>query len=190
MPGDVVKLLPQQRFEYALNILLEDEGGYSNDADDPGGSTNLGITQEDLDNYHEKLGLPAKVEQLTREDAAKYYKIMWWDRFHYEAINSLNIATKIFDMAVNIGACESHKLLQKALIYSGYPEMKVDGILGPKTIAATNECTLHGRESDLMENICEETSSYYKTITEENPKLYKFLKGWLKRAAWNPDDIN
>jgi len=179
-------LTPQERFDYALNILLQDEGGYSDNPDDPGGATNLGITQEDLDDYHIKFGLPANVKDLTYDDAAKFYKIMWWDRFHYDAINSLHIATKIFDLAVNIGACEAHKLLQNALSYSGYSEIKVDGILGPKTISAVNECTLHGREEDLMENICEGASAYYKTIIEENTKLYKFLNGWLKRANEQP----
>jgi type VI secretion system secreted protein VgrG len=179
-------LTPQARFEYALNILLQDEGGYSDDVDDPGGATNLGITQEDLIDYHQKLGLPANVKDLTREDAAKFYKIMWWDRFHYEAINSLDIGTKVFDLAVNIGACEAHKLLQRALVRCGYSTMTIDGILGPKTIAATNECTLHGREDDLMTELCEGAANYYATITEEDPKLYKFLKGWLRRASSRP----
>jgi lysozyme family protein len=178
---DVI-LTSQQRFDYALNILLQDEGGYSDDFDDPGGATNFGITQEDLDNYHQKLGLPTHVKDLSHEDAAKFYKVMWWDRFHYEAINSIDIATKVFDLAVNIGACEAHKLLQRALIWCGYSLIVVDGILGPKTISATNECTLHGREEDLMTELCEEARDYYSKISEENPKLYRFLKGWLKRA--------
>lgn len=181
-----ILLTPQERFENALNILLQNEGGYSNDEDDPGGATNFGITQEDLDDYHVKLGLPANVIDLTRDDAAKFYKLMWWDRFHYEAINSIDIATKVFDLAVNVGACEACKLLQRALIWCGYSTLVVDGILGPKTLAATNECTLHGREEDLMTELCEEARDYYSTITEENPKLYKFLKGWLKRASSRP----
>ena len=172
---------PAGRFAYALSFLLHDEGGFTDDPDDPGGATNLGITQNDLSLVASKLHLPANVQSLTRNDAATYYKAIWWDRHNYNAINSLIIATKVFDIAVNMGAERAHTLLQKALHCVGYG-LKLDGILGAKTIAATNECCLHGRQDDLLDELREESVHYYQLITEENPKLYKFLKGWLTRA--------
>jgi type VI secretion system secreted protein VgrG len=176
---------PAGRFEYALNILLLDEGGYSNDEDDPGGATNLGITQEDLDSWNKVYVLskfPKDVQHLTRDNAEVFYKILWWDKYKYDAIKAIEVASKLFNIAVNTGAKEAHKIAQKALQYCGYSSMAVDGVLGPKTIAAINECCLHGREEDLMAEIRIEQVAYYETITEENPKLYKFLKGWIRRA--------
>jgi lysozyme family protein len=175
-------LTPQQRFEYALNVLLQDEGGYSNDLDDPAGETNLGITQKDLDTYHVKLDLPAHVKDLKHDDAAKFYKVIWWDKYGYEKIDALEVASKLFNIAVNAGANEAHKIAQRALQYCGYSSIIVDGVLGAKTISAINECCTHGREADLIKEIRIEQVAYYETITEENPKLYKFLKGWIHRA--------
>jgi lysozyme family protein len=171
----------QARFEHALNAVLQDEGGYSDDLDDPGGATNLGITQSDLNQWSKKLGLPPTVKELTRNDASIFYKVLWWDKYNYNAINSLVIATKVFDLAVNMGAVEAHKLVQRALNYSGYG-LQEDGVLGRKTLDAINEMCLHGREEDLDNEIKEEATHYYETITEERPKLYKFLNGWIKRA--------
>lgn len=169
------------RFNYALDVLLQDEGGYTDDVDDPGGATNFGITQRDLDKWTLDLHMPDRVKELLKSDAARYYKYLWWDKYHYNNFTSLEIATKIFNLSVNIGPQEAASLLQEALQWSGYG-IKVDGVIGPKTFAATNEMCLHGREEDLHVELNEEVSHYYEHITEENPKLLKFLKGWLRRA--------
>src|SRR5579862_7541079 len=131
----------QERFEYALAVLLENEGGYSDDIDDPGGATNLGITQRDLDLWSKKFDLPAQVKDLNKLDAAKFYKYLWWDKYHYNYFNSLAIATKIFNLSVNIGPLETALLLQKALQWCGYG-LEEDGVIGPKTFGATNEICL------------------------------------------------
>lgn len=178
--GDSI-LTSQSRFDYAVNIVLNNEGGYSNDPDDPGGATNFGITKSDLNEHGKSLNLPTSVQELTIDDAKTFYKTIYWDRYHYEAINSLTIATKVFDLAVNMGPQEAHKLIQRALKWSGYG-VEEDGVLGPKTLAAINQMCLYNREQDLDDEIKAEASHYYEHITEENPKLYKFLKGWLKRA--------
>lgn len=169
------------RFSKALDVVLQDEGGYSNDPDDPGGSTNLGITQKDLDHWAAILGLPHSVKSLTHNDAAIFYKHVWWDKYNYNAINSITIATKIFDLAVNIGAIPAAFILQKSLQWAAYG-IEDDGVIGQKTLAAVNEMCLHGREDDLHYELMEEATHYYEHLTEENPKLYKFLKGWLRRA--------
>ncbi len=179
---------PQERFDFGLSFLLRDEGGYEHDPSDPGGETNFGITQKDLDECHQRLNLPEKVTDLTHDDVAKYYKIMWWDKYNYNAINCLKTATKIFDIAVDIGALTAHKLVQKSLISCGYSSLVIDGILGGKTFYALNECCLHGREEDFMIDFRDEVICYYRTITEENPKLYKFLKGWIVRASSSPSN--
>ena len=169
------------RFQHALNVLLKDEGGYSNDPDDPGGATNLGITQNDLDKWAAILGLPRSVKSLTLADAYTFYRHVWWDKYGYNAINSIDIATKVFNLAVNIGNIPAAFILQKALKWAGYG-IEEDGVIGPKTIAAVNQMCLHGREQDLHDELTEEAKAYYEHLTEENPKLYKFLNGWLKRA--------
>lgn len=171
----------QERFEKSLDVILLHEGGYSNDPDDPGGETNFGITQKSLTKVYVQLGLPAHVKDLDKKSASIFYKTLWWDKYNYSAINSLNIATKIFDLSVNIGPKMAHMILQKAINWCGH-RVITDGVLGKKTLAAANEIYLHGRDADLYDEIKEEARNYYTHLTEENPKLYKYLGGWLNRA--------
>ena len=178
------ELSPCNRFNYAVNIVLQHEGGYTNDPADPGGKTNFGITEEDLQEHARALNLPLDVKELGKTEAEYFYKKVYWDEYHYDSINSLAIATKIFDMAVNMGAYEAHELVQKALRYCGHSQIEVDGILGAKTISAINEVCLHGREQDLHCELIDEQKWFYQYLVEEKPNLKVFLDGWLKRASW------
>jgi lysozyme family protein len=179
-------LTPQGRFDYAVTIVLEHEGGYSNDPDDPGGETNFGITETDLKEHMSHFtSFPSDVKDLTRIEAECFYKVVYWDKYNYNAINSLPIATKIFDMAVNMGSHEAHELIQRALGYCGYSTLIVDGILGGKTLGAINEVCLHGREKDLLSEIINESKWFYEHLVEEKPVLKRFLNGWLDRASWS-----
>lgn len=183
MINDIVT--PQGRFDCAVSVVIAHEGGYSDDAGDPGGETNFGITKADLEAHARDLNLPLDVKELTRVEAEYFYKKVYWDEYNYNAINSLPIATKIFDMAVNMGAHEAHELVQRALGYCGYSNLFDDGIIGAHTLAAINEVSLHGRESDLMDELVNEAKWFYDHLVEEKPTLKKFLKGWLKRASWS-----
>ena len=178
-------LTPTGRFDYAMVVVLSHEGDYSNDPDDPGGETNFGITNADLEAHARNLNLPLNVKDLTRIEAEYFYKKVYWDKYNYNAINSLPIATKIFDMAVNMGAHEAHELVQRALGYCGYSNLTVDGVLGGHTLAAINEVCLHGREPDLMDELINESKWFYEHLVEEKPILKKFLDGWLQRASWS-----
>lgn len=179
-------LTPQGRFNYAVGVILAHEGGYSNDHDDPGGETNFGITQIDLkEHIKDFTSFPTDVKDLTQIEAEYFYKKVYWDEYNYNAINSLPIATKIFDMAVNMGSHEAHELTQRALGYCGYSNLVVDGILGGHTLAAINETCLHGREEDLMNELIDECKWFYEHLVQEKPILKKFLNGWLERASWS-----
>ena len=121
---------------------------------------------------------------MTRVEAEYFYKKVYWDEYNYNAINSLPIATKIFDMAVNMGAHEAHTLVQRSLTYCGHSEIAIDGILGGKSIGAINEICLHGRQADLRIELINEAKWFYEHLVEEKPTLKKFLNGWLERASW------
>ena len=175
-------MLLQERFEYAINKVLENEGGYINDPDDPGGETNFGITKADLESYASELGLPLDIKDITRIEAEYFYKKVYWEKYNYNAIDSLPIATKIFDMAINMGPSEAHKLAQKSLTYCGYRGTKIDGILGIKTLESINRICLIGLENDFHDELADQSCWYYEYLVEEKPELKKFLDGWLKRA--------
>lgn len=81
-------------FRKALQFVLQWEGGYVFDPDDPGGETKWGISKRahpDLD-----------ISLLTPEEAAQIYADEYWDALGCDSIEfPLNVA--VFDSAVNIG---------------------------------------------------------------------------------------
>lgn len=181
-------MTPQERFEEAIGVILKHEGGYTDDENDPGGATDYGISLRFLEDHDIDLNSDGEVnvidiKSLDIDKAKEIYKKYWWDKYNYEAINSLYYATKIFDMAVNMGGKQAHILVQRAVNYCGY-NLVVDGILGRKSVGTINEIWIHGRGEDLKYETEEEQKWFYQHLAEEKPKFKKFLKGWLNRAAY------
>lgn len=159
-----------ERFVRAVKIVLDHEGGYVNDPDDPGGETRWGISKRsypDLD-----------IASLTREQAAEIYYRDWWRRYGYSKFDVPEIATKVFDLAVNVGPTAAHKILQRALHACGQRHVVVDGILGPQTIGAANDV----HPLMLLAALRAEAAAHYRTLVARNPRLNKYLNGWLNRA--------
>ena len=64
-------------FNFALTELLKHEGGYVNHRDDPGGRTNLGVTQKV---YEEWVGYPVSekiMRGLTPDHVRTLYKVKY-----------------------------------------------------------------------------------------------------------------
>src|SRR5690606_38914271 len=119
----------EERFCRAVEMVLRHEGGYVYDPADPGGETKYGISKRSYPQLD--------IRNLIREQAIEIYRRDWWDRYGYDRIKSLDVATKVLDLAVNMGPAAAHRLLQEALVFLGH-QLAVDGILGPKTLAAVN----------------------------------------------------
>lgn len=161
--------ITDERFEHAVSFVLAHEGGYSNDIDDDGGETKFGISKRiypDLD-----------INTLTVEQAKAIYKRDFWEPQLYKDIKDVNLATKVFDLAVNMGSIWAHRLVQRALRATGQDILE-DGILGPMTLTAINKADL----TDLLAALKSEAAGYYRTLAATQPRQAKFLKGWLKRA--------
>src|SRR5690606_11945492 len=111
-------------FLRAAEVVLEHEGGDVNDPRDPGGETKYG---------NGKRSCPyLDIDNLTREDAIAIYYRDFYLKYGYGRLNDATVATKVFDMAVNMGPATAHRLLQEALVFLGY-DIAVDGIIGPQT---------------------------------------------------------
>jgi lysozyme family protein len=166
-------------FELAIPVVLRHEGGLVDNPNDPGGITDYGISLRylktlghDGDFDHDGVVGPNDIKVLTKDQACHIYQHYWWDRYQYGLFNCQNVATKTFDMAVNMGAVAAHKILQRAL-----GTANVDGIIGPETIRLVNNAST--KLLDSMEN---QQAQYYKNLALSNPKFDEFLRGWLKRA--------
>jgi lysozyme family protein len=69
----------KENFDSALKQVLDSEGGFSNDQRDPGGMTNLGVTQGTWEMW---VGHPVdekEMRSLTPEKVAPMYKKKYWD---------------------------------------------------------------------------------------------------------------
>lgn len=159
------------RFLQAIEVVLSHEGGYVNDPADPGGETKFGIC---------KRSYPyLDIRNLTREQAIEIYRRDWWERYGYERIKELDVATKVFDLAVNMGASSAHRCLQRALHACGQRHVVIDGIIGPQTIAACNQVT---PPAALLVGLRAEAAAHYRQLIARNETLKRFEKGWLNRA--------
>lgn len=163
-------------FAAALSYVLKHEGGWSNDPDDPGGATMQGITLATARQHG--ILTPEDLRNITFEQLSAIYRIEYW-RFSW--ITSQRVATKLLDMAVNLGPRTATKLLQGILNALG-ASLAEDGLWGPLTQEATNAVP-EDRMLRLLVMACE---SRYREIVARRPQSAKFLDGWLKRAAEVP----
>ena len=130
--------LSQGNFDSAVDIVFFNEGGYSNDPNDPGGATNMGITHSTLNNaYQQGIVSHNDVTKLTVNEAKAIYKKMYWEASNADKLPD-PLATLYFDSVVLCGQYGGGKLLQRAMNSLGQ-SVVVDGYVGPQTIAALNE---------------------------------------------------
>ena len=99
----------QQKFKFAIKVILQHEGGLSENEHDAGGLTNWGISQRFAD--AEKLNIDVK--NLTQAEAIAIYKKHFWDKYNYNALEGQYIATKVFDVSVNCGPKQAAKMLRE-----------------------------------------------------------------------------
>ena len=151
-------------FDDIIEVVLEHEGGYVNDPDDPGGETNFGVAKRshpDVD-----------IANLTKDGAKEIYKEHYWDKNKVEDLPE-ELRHIYFDMCVNQGRGRAVKIMQRAANANG-ADLKVDGGMGPMTIAA-----MDGVELDRVRAY---RVKYYADLVTRKPDLEKFYFGWFRRA--------
>ena len=147
--------------EKALDFVLENEGGYSNDPNDKGGETKYGISKRS----HPEVD----VANLTEDQAKEIYRKEYWNEL-YEQLPE-EIAIRLFDFGVNIGVRRAVRVFQKTLnLYFG-ANLLTDGVFGSRTLIEANR---HNSKS-LYSMMVFEFSLYYQSLNSP------FLVGWLNR---------
>lgn len=154
-------------FSFAVEYVIQNEGGYSDHPDDHGGSTRFGITRSTAHEY----GMD--VETLTLAQARGIYRDSYW---MFDALRDRRLAAKCLDVVVNFGKAGGTRVLQKAC------GAEVDGIYGPETERKlTNAAT-----DDMLERIAVAAADRYIDIVKASPTQLVFLKGWIRRALRQP----
>jgi len=114
-------------FDKSLAELLKHEGGYVNHPSDPGGRTNLGVTQDVWEDWIDRAVSEENMRALTPAKVAPLYKELYWDRIKADKLPS-GVDYVVFDAAVNSGASRAAKWLQTTVA------AVADGAIGEQTL--------------------------------------------------------
>lgn len=162
----------------AVQYVLSNEGGFSDNPSDPGGATKFGISLRFLQSISPSSKTLSDIEDLTLIDAQTIYETNFWDPI-YNLIESQQIANYIFDMTVNMGSSISHKIVQQAIcsVTCNRQLMPDDGIFGSRTLSDVNQHSQY-----IIYPIRAIRADHYKLLVANNPNLGVFLTGWLNRT--------
>ncbi len=168
-----------------IDDVIAREGGYSDHPADRGGPTRWGITQT-VARAH---GFTGDMRVFPRDEAAAIYRRIYWQRPNIVAVARCApaLAAELFDTGVNMGPAVGARFLQRALNALNrnardYPDMAVDGAIGPVTLAALDAfLTLRGAagEAVLLKAIEAQQGERYIALAEGRPANEAFLYGWL-----------
>lgn len=177
----------------AVEYVLKNEGGLSENPKDPGGITNFGISLRFLKNVSPEnvaaYGVYDPVDansirDLTEAQAVKIYQGEFWAAEPWETIRSQSLCNYVFDMAVSMGIGTAIKCVQRALRSCLLDRtLKVDAILGPNTQHYINITD----NAVLMAALRSERMSVYRLRVQKNIDLACFMDGWEARALMRCD---
>jgi lysozyme family protein len=159
----------ESNFDVCLEKMLAHEGGYVDHPKDPGGRTNLGVTQRV---WEEWMGRPVSEKEmraLTPTMVKPLYKRKYWDAVRADDLVA-GVDYCVFDVAVNSGPGRAIKFLQSCV------GVTVDGGFGPATLAAVKKA-----EEDptrLIELYCAKRLEFLQSLRT----FETFGKGWSRRV--------
>jgi len=170
--------------------ILDREGGYVNDPDDPGGATNHGVTIHTM----RRLGLDLDgdgavtaedVRRLSREQAREIFIKRYFRRPQIDRLPEA-LQASVFDMYVNAGA-GAVRILQRLVGQMGHPVV-VDGAIGPQTLAAVAKAAAQAPDH-IADAYGIERRNYYYRLADARPASRKYARrrdggkgGWILRA--------
>jgi len=158
----------RENWDDCFEMVLKHEGGYVNDPRDPGGRTNLGVTQRAWEAYVGGDVDETFMRKLKPEMVKPFYKAMYWDKIKGDDLPS-GVDYAAYDFAVNSGIGRAAKMLQQIA------GVLVDGSLGPKSMGAIRECN----PKEMADALCEMRLDFLKRL----PTFETFGKGWSRRVS-------
>jgi lysozyme family protein len=171
--------------EQMIDALIGREGRYSFNINDAGGETMWGITAATA----RRNGYLGAMSMMPRATAETIYRNEYLVTPGFDKVYAVSqsIAAEMFDTGVNMGANLPGPWLQRilnALNRQGkdYPDIGVDGRIGPATIGALRAC-INRRGNDgetaILRALNCQQGVRYLDITESRPQNEDFYFGWL-----------
>lgn len=163
-------------FHRCHDIMRINEGGYVNHPDDPGGSTNMGVTQRTYDTWRLSKGKPTSdVRDISETEVQQIYFEGYWRPYHCHEMPNDAVALLLFDAAVNHSPVNPMKFIQRG---AGLSVANQDGRFGPMTRAAIQSAN----PERLIHKALDARWDYYELIMRRNPALESFRNGWRARV--------
>ena len=168
-----------------IDDVIRREGGFSDHPNDRGGPTNFGITEQVARAY----GYYGDMRALPRSAAVNIYKTRYWTGPRFDQVAALcpAIGDELFDTGINMGVAAAGRFLQRALnvLNRGavdYPDVPVDGNVGPMTLAALKGFMAKRGASGgevLRKALDGLQCARYVEIAENSASQEQFAYGWI-----------
>ncbi|WP_166415835.1 holin-associated N-acetylmuramidase [Cochlodiniinecator piscidefendens] len=170
--------------------IVNREGGYVNDPDDPGGATKFGVTVGTMRRLGMDLTRDGKIDAqdvrlLTRQQAVEIFIEHYFERPNIAALPD-GVQASVFDMYVNSGD-NAVKILQRLLRDMGL-EIEIDGAIGPQTISAA-AAAFAVSPDHFVDAYGIARRNYYYGLADQRPNSRKYARrrdggkgGWIRRA--------
>ena len=154
-------------FHESLLKLLQHEGGFVNDPQDPGGMTNLGVTKKVWESWISRPATKQDMMALTPLAVGSLYKAKYWDKVRGDDLPD-GLDYCVFDFAVNSGVGRAARALQ------GLVGAAVDGMIGRSTLAA-----VHAMDPvTLINELCDHRQRFLEGLST----FHRFGRGWTRRV--------
>jgi len=163
-------------FQRALKFVLEEEGGYTNDPHDHGGSTNFGLLQGEYNEWRREFGHPERdIRLIEPGEVEQIYLQKYWLPAHCDEM-PWPVCVAHFDAAVNCGLHQAALFLQRVVLTAA------DGKIGSKTLSALHaEIDARGSVA-VAEALANQRPAFYRMLADNDATQHDFLAGWLNRV--------
>lgn len=151
-------------------FILRWEGGFVDDPLDRGGATNKGITIGTFRQFYGPQATVEELKQLTDKQWLHIFKSGYWDRWKGDQILHQSLANILVDWVWASGV-HGIKIPQKILLVAP------DGLVGPQTIQALNECN----PQQLFFQLRQARLNFVEEIVRKTPSQKRFINGWRNR---------
>lgn len=172
-----------------ISSVIAVEGGYVDHPNDPGGKTNMGITEQ----VARRNGYTGPMRQLPREVAENIYYRQYLVAPGYAPLIPIDAAVteELFDTTVNMGAPRPSRWFQLSINSLCGTQLSVDGRIGPGTIAAFGSCQARLGATRLcvamLDSLDGRQREEYGRLVRVNPRLSVFYRGWVAHRVGNVD---
>ena len=184
--------------QVAIDHLMGVEGGskFTDISTDRGGKTRYGVTEAkaiEFKSVWPTYKFNGDMSTLSYELAFHIYETDYWNKLKLDDLSKIHplLADRLFDIGVNRGTGTAGTYLQRLLnVFNGrgklYPDMKIDGSIGPLTVNAVKAFVAargHDGAKALILGLLSLQNTSYIAIAENDSTQEDFSLGWANRVT-------